>query len=232
MTALGVPPRKGLGVALSACTPRSFLAAGYPLRSLTRKALIVVLFGALYSCQNQETSAQEDGSITSLPIEVRSGEQRTYYTSGAVEWQYNYLNDTLEGSAAYFDSLGHKREEHWYSKGVLKSLVVYDPEGFIVDTDFRWKEGEFPKFNSSQIELTTADTVLRTGTEYRFRVKVPGIPYTYFQESVTNATIAKAPEDQFVLRTKNGPTTCINLTLSVGDSLKMPFGQRCFSVVP
>ena len=39
---LGVPARR-LAVALSACTPRSFLAAGYPLQSLTRNALVLLV---------------------------------------------------------------------------------------------------------------------------------------------------------------------------------------------
>ena len=39
---LGVPARR-LAVALSACTPRSFLASGYPLRSLTRNVVVGLL---------------------------------------------------------------------------------------------------------------------------------------------------------------------------------------------
>ncbi len=56
MDALGVPPRKGLGVALSACTPRSFVAAGYPLRLLTRNALLGIMFLSLsHAAMAQDT---------------------------------------------------------------------------------------------------------------------------------------------------------------------------------
>jgi hypothetical protein len=197
--------------------------------------LIPALALAFTSCQDGGRSALAEttnATGTAPESSVRNGEKRTFHASGALEWQYNYSNDTLEGPAVYFDSLSHKREEHWYSRGVLKSLVVYDQEGLIVDSDFRWKEEEIPLFAPSQIELTTGDTILHPGTEYKFRIKVPGIPYIYFQPSVTNATIAKATEDLFVVRTKNGPTTCIKLMLSVRDSLKIPFGERCFDVVP
>ena len=65
MDALGVPPRKSLGVALSACTPRSFVAAGYPLRSLTRgsRLLITFLFGAIVlfsGCISDSTTSEEN----------------------------------------------------------------------------------------------------------------------------------------------------------------------------
>ena len=64
MDALGVPPRKGLGVELSACTPRSFVAAGYPLRSLTRgsRSRIAFLFGAVVlfsACSNDGNNSVE-----------------------------------------------------------------------------------------------------------------------------------------------------------------------------
>lgn len=191
---------------------------------------MVIVLSMLASCHDHGSPAVTESSKTSVPKEMRNGEKRSYYPSGAVEWQYNYSNDTLEGPAVYFDSLNHKREEHWYSKGVLKSLVVYDTEGFIIDSDFRWKTDELPEFNAAQIELTTADTTLLTETEYKFRVKVPGIPDVYFRTSVTNATLAKASGDLYLMRTNSGPTTCVQLVLSVRDSLKMPFGKRCFNV--
>ena len=52
---LGVPARR-LAVALSACTPRSFLAAGYPLRSLTRILLLTlgVVWAKTATCQTEQ----------------------------------------------------------------------------------------------------------------------------------------------------------------------------------
>jgi hypothetical protein len=61
---LGVSPRKSLGVALSARTPRSFLAAGYPLQSLTRGSRLLIAFllgavGMFSGCSSDTGSSTE-----------------------------------------------------------------------------------------------------------------------------------------------------------------------------
>jgi len=231
MSALGVPPRKGLGVALSASSPRSFLAAGYPLQSLTRNALVVVLVSALCSCQNHETSTQKATPIASVPHKTRNIEKLTYYSSGAIEWRYTVLNDTLEGPAVYFDSLGNKREEHWYSKGVRKSLTTFNSDGFVTGSEISWSKDDLPPFRPEYIQLSSSDTVLVQGGEYKFRVVVPGIPESDLAPSVTNAVVYRA-QNAYVLKIKEGPETCIRLTLYFNDTTKIAYGERCFSVVP
>jgi hypothetical protein len=191
----------------------------------------MVLFGALCSCQNQESSAQEGSSVISVPQEPRNEEKRTYYSSGAIEWQYTVRNDTLEGPAAYFDSLGNKREEHWYSKGVRKSLTAFDSDGFVTGSEISWGRDELPPFRPEYIQLSSSDTVLVQGGEYKFRVVVPGIPESDLAPSVTNAVIYRA-QNAYALKTKEGPQTCIRLTLYFNDTTKIAYGERCFSVVP
>lgn len=137
MDALGVPPRKGLGVALSACTPRSFVAAGYPLRSLTRgpRSLITFLLGSVVLFSG---CGSDSGSST----EVNGGP--VYEASNSVG---NSCADLPTSFASYDDAMGKIRsasfriveEQNTAESSWVRGAEFYSCDGatgyFILRTD-------------------------------------------------------------------------------------------------
>lgn len=158
------------------------------------------------------------------------GSWRKWRRTGSLESESLYLNGLLDGPQLLFDSLGRKRVERWYSKDILKSEVKYTEEGFAGDPKFLWNLDELPLFRQEYIKLSDSDTILKSGVEYRFTVGVPGIPEGYFRTEVTNATVYRASQTEFGLKARNGHEACISLVLSLGDTIQIPYGKRCFSV--
>ncbi len=203
------------------------------MKSTTTTFLVIMLASCGVGNTDKEKNTESPNAgteSTTADTAALNGTRQTFHRSGKLKSEYSYSNGLLDGPAALFDSLGRRRIEQWYSKGILKSEVKYTEEGFPGDPKFLWKIDELPLFKQEYIKLSVNDTILEPGVEYRFTVSVPGIPDFYFRTSTTNALLYRASQTEYALKAKSGPETCISLLLSLGDTVQIPFGKRCFSV--
>jgi hypothetical protein len=185
---LGVPPRKASGSRFSLQVLAGFVphpAAGFPLQSLTRLALVVIAIGSVTLASAQTVVAEIIPlhlipKVTYRPLVLDS---TLLFQSPNVVWRCSYLDGSTGFDWFNTDFARMKRcdcAEETYrllpyggnSGGYVYKLVTSEPRGSLVrtsDTTFTYTEYEFTDSTSVHRVLPMVfDTsnVVRTDTAY------------------------------------------------------------------